>query len=306
MSDLHPSPERLLEAAADGLAGARSTGDRRDLSREITVIRPATGFIPRFDLRSVWDYRELLVFLVLRDVKVKYKQTVLGVGWAVIQPFVTMIIFSLVFGHLAGIKSDYGVPYPLFVFAGMLPWTYFTTSLSLSSSSLLGSQSLITKVYFPRVIVPLASVVSPLIDFFFAFLILCGMFAWYGQAPDWRAIAIPVFLGVALLTSFGVGLWLSSATVRYRDVPYAIPFLVQVWFFCTPVIYPVTLLPQDWRWLLAINPMTGVIGIFRWAVLGRGVPDYTQFGISAGVGLALVVTGLWHFKRTERTFADVI
>ena len=260
----------------------------------------------RLDLGELWSYRELLYFLVWRDVKVKYKQTFVGVAWAIIQPLASMIIFSVIFGHLAGIDPGLGVPYPLFVFAGLLPWAYFASSLSLSSSSLTGNSSLVTKVYFPRLVIPLASIVSPLIDFLMAFIILVALFAWYGRVPNWHTIAIPAFLFLALLTSLGVGLWLSCLNVRYRDVPYAIPFLTQLWLYATPVIYPVTIIPGDWRWVIAINPMTGVIEAFRWAVLGVGVPRYSVFFVGLGVGLCLTASGLWYFRRTERHFADVI
>ena len=258
------------------------------------------------DLRELWAYRELLFFLVWRDVKVKYKQTFIGVAWAIIQPLVSMIIFSVIFGHLAGIDPGLNIPYPLFVFAGLLPWSYFSSSLALSSSSLTGNSNLITKVYFPRLLIPLASIVSPLIDFLMAFMVLIGLFAYYGRVPNWHAVAIPAFLFAALLTALGVGLWLSCLNVRYRDVPYAIPFLTQLWLYSTPVIYPVGIIPKDWQWLIALNPMTGVIEAFRWSVLGVGVPHYSIFFTSVGMGLLLTLSGLWYFKRTERHFADVI
>lgn len=258
------------------------------------------------DFRELWAYRELLYFLVWRDVKVRYKQTALGVVWAVLQPLVAMVIFSVVFGHLAKIRTDSGVPYPLFVFAGLLPWQYFASSLTLSSLSVVSNSPLVTKVYFPRLLLPLASIGVPIIDFLCSFAILIGMFFWYGLVPHWHAVVIPVFLGMALLTALGVGLWLSALNVRYRDVPYMIPFLTQIWLYATPVIYPVTLVPKNYRWLIALNPMTGVVAGFRWVVLGRGVPDYTVYAVSTFVGLALVIGGLWYFKRVERRFADVI
>lgn len=268
-------------------------------------IKPSNRAV-HLDLRELWAYRELLFFLVWRDVKVKYKQTFIGVAWAIIQPLVSMIIFSVIFGHLAGIDPGLDIPYPLFVFAGLLPWSYFSSSLSLSSSSLTGNSNLITKVYFPRLLIPLASIVSPLIDFLMAFVILVGLFAYYGRVPNWHAVAIPAFLLAALLTALGVGLWLSCLNVRYRDVPYAIPFLTQLWLYSTPVIYPVGIIPKDWQWLIALNPMTGVIEAFRWSVLGVGVPHYSIFFTGVGVGLLLTLSGLWYFQRTERHFADVI
>lgn len=236
----------------------------------------------------------------------RYKQTVLGAVWAVLQPFVSMVIFSLVFGHLAGLHGDYGIPYPLFVFAGLLPWTYFSSSLTQSSMSIVGNANLVSKVYFPRLIIPLASITVPVVDFAISFVILIGMFLWYGRAPHWHVVAVPAFLGLALLTAFGIGLWLSALNVRYRDVPYAIPFLTQIWLYATPVIYPVSLVPTRLHWLIGLNPMTGVVDGFRWTVLGRGVPHYTVFGTSAAVGVFLLLSGLWYFKRTEKSFADVI
>jgi lipopolysaccharide transport system permease protein len=257
-------------------------------------------------LREIWAYRELLFFLVWRDVKVRYRQTLLGALWVLLQPFLTMIVFSVIFGHFAGIKDPYKDPYPLFVFAGLLPWTYFASCLTQSSLSVVGNASLVTKVYFPRLIMPLASIAVPIIDFLVAFSLLIGLFLYYGRTPHWHAVVTPVFLGMALMTALGVGLWLSALNVRYRDVPYTVPFLAQLWLFASPVIYPVTLIPDRWQWLLALNPMTGVIDGFRWAVLGRGVPHYTVFATSAGVAVALVLGGLWYFKRVERRFADVI
>lgn len=258
------------------------------------------------DLRELWDYRELLFFLIWRDIKVRYKQTVVGIAWALIQPLAAMIIFSVIFGKLANLHGDYGIPYPLFVFLGLLPWTYFSSSLTSSSTSILQNSNLVTKVYFPRLIIPLASIGAPLVDFMIAFLILIGMFFYYGEVPHWHVIVMPVFLGMALLTAFGVGLWLSALNVKYRDVAYALPFLMQLWLYATPVIYPVSLVPHRWHWLLALNPMAGVVDGFRWVVLGRGLPNYTVFGTSALAGLALTISGLWYFRRFERQFADVI
>jgi lipopolysaccharide transport system permease protein len=282
-----------------------AVSDGRDVANRINRIQRSRR---RFsiDLRELWAYHELLYFLVWRDIKVRYKQTALGVGWAVLQPFVAMVIFSVIFGHLARIKADYGLPYPLFVYTGLLAWQYFSSSLTLSSLSVVGNSPLVTKVYFPRLLLPLASIAVPVIDFLCSFAILIGMFFWYGRAPHWHAVVIPVFLGMALLTAFGVGLWLSALNVRYRDVPYTIPFLTQIWLYATPVIYPVSLVPPKYHWLIAINPMAGVVDGFRWAVLGRGIPNYTVYGVSTAVGIVLVVSGLWYFKRVERRFADVI
>jgi lipopolysaccharide transport system permease protein len=248
----------------------------------------------------------LLLFLPWRDVTVRYKQTLLGASWAIIQPFTSMIIFSVIFGRLAGVPSEYGVPYPLFVYSGLLLWVYFSSCLAQSSLSVTGSSQLVTKVYFPRLIIPMASVVAPLIDFLVSFTILIGMFAWYGRVPSWHAVFAPVFLAMALVTAFGVGLWLSALNVRYRDVPYAVPFITQLWLYASPVIYPVSLVPDRWQWLLALNPMSGVIDGFRWSVLGRGSPNYDLFLLSMLTGLIILGTGLVYFKRVERRFADVI
>jgi lipopolysaccharide transport system permease protein len=258
------------------------------------------------NLRELWAYHELLFFLIWRDVKVRYKQTSIGVAWAVLQPLTSMVIFTIIFGRLAHFSGDYGTPYPLFVFTGLLPWMYFSSSLTGSSVSLINNTNLVTKVYFPRLIIPLASIGVPVVDFLIAFGILVGMFVYYGRLPHWHVVVMPVFLGFALLTAFGIGLWLSALNVRYRDVPYALPFLTQIWLYATPVIYPVGLVPDRWHWVLALNPMTGVVDGFRWSVLGRGLPDYTVYATSGLVGLALTISGLWYFKRFERKFADVI
>ena len=260
----------------------------------------------QLNLRELWAYRELLFFLIWRDVKVKYKQTALGAAWAIIVPFLTTIVLTLVFNRGLHLHSEYHVPYPLFLFTAMLPWTYFTACLSASSMSIVGNQNLITKVFFPRLIIPLGSVVAPVIDFLCAFTVLVGMFLWYGRAPHWHAVVIPAFLGMALLTAFGVGLWLSALNVRYRDVPYVLPFLIQIWFFVTPILWGITAVKPHTQSLLALNPMTGVIDGFRWAVLGRGLPHYHVYLESLGIGLAITLSGLWYFKRVERYFADLI
>lgn len=287
------------------MAGVSVADPRIDQpSEKVIRLRKTRGF--HFDLPELWAYRELLFFLTWRDVKVRYKQTVLGALWAVLQPFVSMIIFSLVFGRLAGLHGDYGIPYPLFVFAGLLPWMYFSSSLTQSSMSVVGNSNLVTKVFFPRLIIPLASIVVPVIDFLISFIILIGMFGYYRFTPHWHAVAVPAFLGMALLTAFGVGLWLSALNVRYRDIPYVIPFLTQIWLYATPVIYPVGLVPGRLHWLIGLNPMAGVIDGFRWTLTGRGEPHYTVFGTSAAMGVVLTVSGLWFFKRTEKSFADLI
>jgi lipopolysaccharide transport system permease protein len=258
------------------------------------------------DLRELWAYHELMFFLIWRDVKVKYKQTALGAAWAILVPFTQMVVFTLLFNRALHVSSEYHVPYPLFVFTAMLPWTYFTACLSASSGSIVGNQNLITKVFFPRLIIPLAAVVAPVIDFLLAFTVLVGMFLYYGRAPHWHLVVIPVFLLMALLTAFGVGLWLSALNVRYRDVPFIVPYLTQVWFFATPIVYGITALKPRTQELIALNPMAGVIDGFRWAVLGRGLPHYHVYALSFGIALAVMLSGIWYFRRVERYFADLI
>jgi lipopolysaccharide transport system permease protein len=258
------------------------------------------------ELQEVWAYRELLGFLVWRDIKIRYVQTILGPLWALIVPFITMILLTVIFGHVAGLKGEYKVPYPIFVFSGNLIWIYFSGCLSGSARSVISNINLITKVYVPRLMIPLESTVVPVIDFALAFLILLGLFGYYHRAPHWHTVLIPFFLGLALLTAFGVGLWLSALTVRFRDIPFVLPLLTQLWFYVSPVIYGSTFIPPRYQWLIAINPMTGPIDGFRWAVLGRGVPHYELFATSFGVGVILTASGIWYFLRTERSFADLI
>ena len=268
------------------------------------VIEASQGF---FDLalRAVWQYRELLYFLVWRDVKVRYKQTVIGASWAILQPLLTMVVFTVIFGHFAGLPAD-GLPYPVFAYTALLPWMYFAQAIERSGKSLVGDTNLIKKVYFPRLIMPFAAVVTPLVDFAIAFLLLLGMMAWFGITPTWGLLSLPLFLFFALLTALAVSLLLAPLNVRYRDIGHAIPFLIQVWMYASPVVYSVTLIPEQWRPLYSLNPMAGVIEGFRWALLGKGSPDFEVLAISAAAVLALLVGGLVYFKRMERTFADVI
>jgi lipopolysaccharide transport system permease protein len=266
-------------------------------------IGPARGWVP-LRLDELWEYRELLYFLTWRDVKVRYKQTALGAAWAIIQPFVTMVAFSVFFGRLGNIPSD-GVPYPIFSFAALVPWTYFAYSLSQASNSLVGSANLISKVYFPRLVVPISSVLSGAVDFAIAFVVLLGMMVFYGVTPTPAILLLPLFLLLALVTALGAGLWLSALNVEYRDVRYVLPFLVQVWLFATPVAYPSSLLPESWRTLYALNPMVGVVDGFRWALLGTPPPTASA-ALSAAVAATLLVSGALYFRRMERTFADVV
>jgi lipopolysaccharide transport system permease protein len=256
-------------------------------------------------LRELWAYRELLYFLAWRDIKIKYKQTAIGAAWAIFQPLLTMAIFTLVFRNIANVSSD-GFPYPVFAFAALLPWNLFSSALSRSSVSVVAESNLISKVYFPRIIIPLAATVSGIVDFAIALVMLVAMMAWYGIAPGVHLLVLPVFLGLALTTALGVGLWLSAINVRYRDVGYTVPFLVQMWMFASPVAYSANAIPERWRLLYSLNPLTGVIEGFRWALLGIAAPDFRLMAMSAAVVSLLLVSGVVHFKRMERTFADIV
>lgn len=268
------------------------------------VIEPSKR-LARLNLKELWEYRELLFFLVWRDVKVRYKQTLLGVAWAVLQPLLTMLVFTVFFGRLAGVPSD-GIPYPVFTYCALLPWQIFAYALTESGNSLVSNQSLITKVYFPRLVIPMAAVLGGLVDFAFSILVLLGLLAYYRIAPTWNIILLPLFLLVAIATALAAGLWLSALNVQYRDVRYVTPFLTQFWFFITPIAYSSSLVPEPWRTIYGLNPMVGVVEGFRWALLGRT----NQIGPLVGVSLlALTISllgGLIYFRNMERTFADVI
>lgn len=274
------------------------------LPAEVIRIRPSRGW-RAVNLAEVWRYRELLVFLTVRDIKLRYKQTALGVGWAVLQPLLTVVVFSLFFGKLAGLPSD-GKPYPVFVLAALLPWQLFAYALTQSSNSLVNEQRLITKVYFPRLIVPVASVLSGLVDFAVTLaLVVVGMAA-FGVYPPVQVLALPVFVAFALLTALAVGLWLSALNVQYRDVRYTIPFLAQFWMFASPVAYPSSLVPEGYRALYGLNPMAGVIEGTRWALLGTPAPSWGLVAVSAAVVAVMFAGGVFYFRRMERTFADVV
>jgi lipopolysaccharide transport system permease protein len=283
-----------------------STAPLPQISREtpMVVVQPSKGIL-RLDLRPVWEYRELLYFLVWRDIKVRYKQTAIGAAWAICQPLLTMMIFAVIFGRLAKIPSD-NVPYPIFAFAGLLPWTYFSQSISRSGVSLVSDSNLIRKIYFPRLIIPAAAVVAPAVDFVLSFLILMIMMAWYRVIPGRAAVALPLFMSLAIVAALGVSLWLSALNVRYRDVGHAIPFLVQFWMYASPVVYPVSLIPRQWRALYSLNPMVGVVEGFRWGLLGKASPDFESIAIGIGTSLILLFSGLVFFKRMERVFADIV
>lgn len=268
------------------------------------LIEPSRGWVS-LRLNEVWEYRELLYFLIWRDIKVRYKQTALGAAWAVIQPFSTMVVFSLFFGHLAKIPSD-GIPYPIFSFAALVPWTFFATGLAGASNSLVGSANLITKVYFPRLTIPIATVLSGAVDFLIAFVMLLGMMLYYHILPTVNVVWLPLFLLLALVTSLGVGLWLSAMNVQFRDVRYVVPFITQFWMFATPIAYSSTLLHEPWRTLYGINPMVGVVEGFRWALLGTNTAPGPIIAVSALAAVVLLVSGAYYFRRMEKTFADMV
>ena len=267
-------------------------------------IGPPAG-IPTPNFRELYEYRELLYFLVWRDIKVRYKQTVLGAAWAIIQPFTTMIVFSLFFGELAGLPSE-GVPYPIFSYAALVPWTFFANGLTGSAISLVGSSHLITKVYFPRLVIPISTVLSGIPDFLLAFLVLLGMMLFFGIAPTYNIVWLPLLLALAFVTAIGFGLWLSAINVQYRDVRYVVPFMIQLWLFATPIVYPSSLVPEPLRLIYALNPMVGVVEGFRWALLGIDTAPGAMVGISAIVALTILATGVLYFRRMEDTFADVV
>lgn len=269
----------------------------------ITVIRRSRGW-RALDVRELWAYRELLWVLTVRDIKVRYKQTSLGIGWAVIQPIMMMVVFSIFFGRLAKMPSD-GLPYPIFAYAALVPWTFFANALGGASNSLLGSSNLISKVYFPRLIIPLSSIGSWLVDFAIAAALLLIMMLWYGVGWTVNLLAVPALVLVATLTALGAGVLLSALTVTYRDFRYVIPFLLQFWLFATPVVYPASIVPEKWQWVLYINPMAGLIGGFRSAFLGLPF-DVAALLLSSTVALSMFLIGIAYFERIERRFADII
>lgn len=275
-------------------------------TKEVPVFRiePSKGWFS-LKLKELWEYRELVYFLTWRDIKVRYKQTILGVAWAIIQPFFTMVIFSLFFGRLAKISSD-GIPYPIFSFVALVPWTFFANGLNHASNSLVLSANLIRKVYFPRLAIPLATVSAGIIDFVLSFALLIGMMFYFGITPTINIVWLPLFLLLALVTCLGVSLWLSALNVQYHDVRYIVPFLVQIWLFATPIAYPSSLLSEKWRVLYGINPMVGVVEGFRWALLGTSNVSEKSIGVSSLVALFILVSGTFYFRRMEKTFADIV
>lgn len=290
----------------EGIDVPERAAEVEEPKRELPVldIYPSKGWIS-LNLRDLWEYRELLFFLAWRDVQIRYKQTVLGFAWAIIQPLVAMVIFSVVFGQLAKLPSN-GLPYPIFTFTALLPWTLFANALQRSTTSLVSSSNLLSKVYFPRLIIPISATLSPLVDFAVSFVIMVGMMLWY-QIPLTPAIVtLPLFLLLALAAALGVGLWFSALNVRYRDVQFVIPFLIQVWLYASPVAYSSSLVPDKWRWLYGLNPMTGVVEGFRWALLGQSEGVGPLLLVSVFITGVILVSGLYYFRRMEKTFADVV
>jgi len=274
-------------------------------TEQLTVIQPSRGWA-WINLRELWRYRELIYFLVWRDVKVRYKQTLLGAAWAILKPFLSMVIFTVIFSGLAKLDTD-GAPPPVFYFSGLLPWMLFQDGVAKAGNSLVTGSSLITKVYFPRIAIPLASVLAGVVDFALAFIVLVGMMIYYGVRPTDAVWTLPLFLLLALVTSLGVGLWLSALTVQYPDVGYVTPFLLQAWMYASPVVYSVTLIPEGWaRIAFGLNPMAGVVQGFRWAILGVGEPPSELIIISILMAIFFLISGMLYFKRMERTFADVV
>lgn len=275
----------------------------KTVSESVVKIRPLRGWAP-LHLKDLWTYRELLYFLTWRQVKVRYKQTVLGFAWAIIRPLAMMVVFSLFFGNLLNVPSE-GIPYPLFSYAALLPWNLFAQGLTLSSNSLVVDSNLVKKVYFPRLVMPLSGILPPLVDFVIAFLVLVGMMFYFGYAPSVRMFCLPALVILAMMTAAGVGLWLSAINAKYRDIGYAIPFLVQLWLFASPVVYPASLLPQRFQILYGINPMAGVIEGFRWALLGTEPPSYLM-AVSTAIVIVLLISGMFYFRSSEKNFADVL
>ena len=286
------------------LAGSTGQDSRFDAGR-LTVIRARRGWAP-LDVRELWDYRELLYFLVWRDVKIRYKQTAIGAAWVILQPLLTAAIFTIVFGHFAGLKTN-GVPYLVLTYTALLPWLLFANALTSSTKSIVENQALVTKVYVPRLLIPVAPVLAGLVDLAVGSVVLVGLLAWYGIVPSWHAVTIPFFLLFAVVTAVAVTLWLSALNVKFRDVQYTVPFLVQAWFFATPIAYSALIFPEGIRPWLGVNPMAGVVQGFRWALLGTQAGQVGHLMLlSFGVVLVLLVGGVEYFRRVERDFADVV
>jgi len=278
--------------------------DKQPVQIATIKIRPSRGWIP-LRLEDLWEYRELLYFLTWRDIKVRYKQTVLGAVWAILQPFLTMVVFSIFFGRLAKLPSD-NIPYPIFSYSALVVWTFFANGVTSSSNSMVAEANTIKKVYFPRLVIPVAAVFSGVVDFVLAFIVLIGMMAFYGITPSAAVFWLPLFFLLAFITALGVGLWLSAMNVMFRDVRYALPFLIQIWLFATPIAYSASLLKGTWKTLYGLNPMVGVVEGFRWALLGVETRPGPMIAVSSFVSIVLLVSGAYYFRRMERSFADVV
>ena len=276
----------------------------KKLDREIIILRPPSGW-GALNLKDLWRYRELVYFLTWRDLKVRYKQTALGAAWAILQPFLSMVVFSIFFGGLLKVSSG-DVPYPIFSYTGLLPWIMFSKALTDASRSLVVNRNMITKVYFPRMVIPMSPIFASMVDFVIAFVILLGMMIFYRITPTTAVWTLPLFLILALVTALGVGLWLSSLNVIYRDIGYILPFLTQLWFYVTPIVYSATIVPEQWRILYALNPMVGVVEGFRWALLGTDTAPGPIVAVSALIAVLLLITGMYYFRRMERNFADLV
>jgi lipopolysaccharide transport system permease protein len=294
----------ILKELVEGKAAITTSPPVRADDVPMARIEPSKGWVS-LKLHELWEYRELLYFLTWRDVKVRYKQTVLGAAWAIIQPLFTMVVFSVFFGKLAKVPSD-GIPYPIFSYTALVPWTFFAQGMNQASNSLVRYANLIKKVYFPRLALPIAKLLAGTVDFALAFIVLLGMMLAYGIMPTVNALWLPFFLLLALITSLGTALWLAAMNVQFRDVGYTVPFITQFWMFATPIAYPSSLLPEPWRTLYGINPMAGVVEGFRWALLGADTAPGPIVIVSSLVALALLVSGVFYFRRMEKTFADVV
>ena len=313
---LDPAPgdnRRLIDPAAVSTGpqativgvSAADTAIRQPSSQAVRRIQPSTGLVP-VDFRELWRYRELLFFFLWRDIRARYRQTFLGPMWAILRPFISMILFSAIFGGLAGITSGSNIPYPLFVFAGIAGFNYFSSALTGGTGSILANSALMSKAYFPRLYAPISAVVAPMVDFLISLLVVSVLFVYYQRAPSWHLVFLPAFLLLAMLSGLGIGLWLAGLAVRYRDIGFALPFATQIAMYVTPVIYPVTLVPTRYRWLLSLNPMTAVVNGFRWCFFGTNAPSGWSLVGSVGFCTIVGITGIYWYRRTERTIMDMV
>jgi len=293
----------MLEESQRPIAASRTPSRAAPGTLHIRIV-PSRGWVP-LDLGALWQYRELLYFLAWRDIKVRYKQTALGAAWAILQPFLTMVVFTIFFGRLAHMPSN-GIPYPIFSYAALVPWTFFANGVTFSSTSMVSNSNLISKVYFPRLIIPIAAVLSNLVDFVLAFILLVGMMLYFGMSPTRAIVFLPIFLLLAIVAAMGVSIWLAALNVEFRDVRYVVPFLIQIWLFATPIAYPTSLLHGIWRTVYGLNPMVGVVDGFRWALLGTKMTLSPAVAVSAAMSLVILIAGMYYFRRMEKSFADVI